>query len=510
MKRIARLDDLKRYQWMGKFSRLLFVPGFLFLLLSLGSVDFSWGKESTAEKTTIAKFRGNKQCAFTWQFDDSAPSQVDFVIPHLNARGLRGTFFANPGTERYKAREWAWTHVCPLWDQELANHSLHHTGAKDFEEAKQEVGTVNQLIWKLYPHKSRLVPFKSGGATSWNITKEQWRELPDKYPTSNRGPAIGDIDPSGYDPMPTKEEMISAMDKAEAQEGWVAFQLHGVGPIGLSEWLPTNGELFDAMLDKLVNDESKVWVGPEGEVYRYIQERDHVKTKTRYPAKEGGNIRVEITTRGLDKDLFIEPLTLLTEVPGGWKYVLVQRDGKTLSCHKPTWEKGKSVVVYDAAPNRGEVVLKRADKETVVSSGRPDVLKIRQQVASPLLRGLKPSSLIDLGGDIRGYVYQGSGRAVAAVWYHGHKRKTNAVLHDYSAEGIHWFLKPDNRHIDVNFVKLSTLKFQDASGKDLGVYQGKTETPLELTSKPIYLVGQKSRDLENVVLYGFLKEAPHY
>src|SRR5262245_53787238 len=118
----------------------------------VGLKTFSWGGDSMIGKTTVALYRGDKQAAFSWQFDDSAPSHADFVIPHLNARGLRGTFFINPGTDRYKLRERNWTLTCPLWDQELANHSLHHNGAKSFKEAEREVGEVSKLIWKLYPN----------------------------------------------------------------------------------------------------------------------------------------------------------------------------------------------------------------------------------------------------------------------------------------------------------------------------------------------------------------------
>ncbi len=86
-----------------------------FLAVFLGVADVSWGGGAPVGNTTVEKFKGGKQCAFSLQFDDSIPSQADFAIPHLNARGLRGTFFVNPATGRYKMRERKWRKVCPLW-----------------------------------------------------------------------------------------------------------------------------------------------------------------------------------------------------------------------------------------------------------------------------------------------------------------------------------------------------------------------------------------------------------
>jgi len=51
--------------------------------------------------TTIAKWKDNKTGAYSLRFDDSMLSHKDHTIPNLVQRGLVGSFYLNPATERY-------------------------------------------------------------------------------------------------------------------------------------------------------------------------------------------------------------------------------------------------------------------------------------------------------------------------------------------------------------------------------------------------------------------------
>jgi hypothetical protein len=129
----------------------------------------------------VMKFKGGRPAAFSLQFDDSMETQAEFAIPEMNERGLVGTFFVNPALDRHKRNVLVWEEVCPRFGHELANHTLHHQGAKDLDDADHEIGECSRYIWKLYPHKSKLLPFLGGGGTTWDIPPESLPELMKKH-----------------------------------------------------------------------------------------------------------------------------------------------------------------------------------------------------------------------------------------------------------------------------------------------------------------------------------------
>src|SRR5574341_1193422 len=73
------------------------------------------------------------QGAISLTFDDGMRSHLDFAIPQMNARGLRGTFYLNPrGSEEDASRPLPWRASLAQWlpayqaGHELGNHSLSH------------------------------------------------------------------------------------------------------------------------------------------------------------------------------------------------------------------------------------------------------------------------------------------------------------------------------------------------------------------------------------------------
>jgi hypothetical protein len=132
-------------------------------------------------KPEVMKFKGGRPAAFSMQFDDSIDCQAVFAIPEMNKRGLVGTFFVNPALDRYKRHAEVWEVVCPKYGHELANHTMHHAGAKDDEDAAYEIGECSRQIWKIYPNGSKLRPFLSGGGTEWNCSRETRRALMRQY-----------------------------------------------------------------------------------------------------------------------------------------------------------------------------------------------------------------------------------------------------------------------------------------------------------------------------------------
>src|SRR3989304_3428660 len=78
--------------------------------------------------TTIAKWKDNKKGAFTLRFDDSMLSHRDHTVPNLVKRGLVGSFFINPATNRYGYGIDIWESMAGRAGLEICPHTMNHTG----------------------------------------------------------------------------------------------------------------------------------------------------------------------------------------------------------------------------------------------------------------------------------------------------------------------------------------------------------------------------------------------
>jgi hypothetical protein len=289
--------------------------------------------------TTIAEWKGDKKGAFTLSFDDSMVTQADVAVPAMLERGLVGTWFINPGKEHYQQRQHVWEQILPAASHELANHTMHHEGAKDLDEAEFEIGETARIIWSLRPTgASKLLSFQRGGATDWNLTEEEWYLLDQKYHLVHRTDSRSMTDANA-------SEMIRHAQEALEQRTWVRVHFHGIG----GEWLPVEPQDFFQLLDYLVSMKEDLWIGTYGSVYKYIQERDTAQASV----LEATNQLIRLNLNAdVALELFDEPLTLITEIPTHWTSCKVNQAGQT-----NVYEVEDGFVQYEAVPGKGEITL---------------------------------------------------------------------------------------------------------------------------------------------------------
>lgn len=302
----------------------------------------------------VMKFRDGKVGAYSMQFDDSMVSQANTAIPHLNWRGLVGTFFVNPGKSRYQEGKYTWEVICPKFGHELTNHTMNHRGAKDYEEADCEIGECSRHIWKLYPGKSKLLPFARGGGTTWDITREQMEELMTKYFLYRR-PSSGSM----REDTGTSARMTSYPQRAIDEGIWVPVHFHGIS----GEYINVTEEAFVELLDYLVANRDKLWIGTAGSVYKYQQEYDSLCNVAITDAgKDSFRVVLECDESKVNTysstfvELYDEPLTVRNEVPKGWSGFFV-RQGKEVKSYSVTNAGGRSYAQYDVRPNAGGVIV---------------------------------------------------------------------------------------------------------------------------------------------------------
>jgi len=365
-------------------SFLTFLFGFAFLN---GSAPAGEGN------TTVASWKDNKKGAFTLRFDDSMWSHHDHAIPNLAKRGLTGSFFLNPALERYGYGINTWESLASRAGIELCPHTMYHMGASDFDEAEYEIGESFRIVWGLNPpDKSKLCPFHRGGGTTWPSNFSEIVQK--KYPVADYSKEC-----ISYNGQDNRTELINFAKKAMEDEKWHMLLSHGTGPN--LEYLGFEVSNFEALLDYLFTVKDKLWIGNIGDIYKYIIERRTAKVGL---VENNSEVIRLVLTSGIDPEYYDYPLTLITEVPAQWKYCHVNQ-GQIQGIYPV--QSGK--VMYNALPNRGEIVLKSSSMDQtppvkfLVRDGTGEDINISSSTT-------EISANWDVGGDpesgISGYWYK--------------------------------------------------------------------------------------------------------
>ncbi len=170
--------------------------------------------------------------------------------------------------------------------------------------------------------------------------KEQPGNSDKEYVEWERGPL-------SKTPMPL---MKSWVDTSLAHDNiWLVLVFHGIDDIG---WQPTPHEKLKEYFTYIKNRENNIWIAPFGEVARYVRER----MSSKIDSKNGKNKITIGLSNSLDKNLYDEPVTLKTYLPGSWKNVSVKTQNAKQKV--ATQKDAKGVfVLYKAVPNEGTIEI---------------------------------------------------------------------------------------------------------------------------------------------------------
>jgi peptidoglycan/xylan/chitin deacetylase (PgdA/CDA1 family) len=220
----------------------------------------------------------NHAGAVSMTFDDSRLVHLDVVIPELNKRHLRATFFLIV-SKTTRLDDWR---KARLQGHEIGNHSVCHDHAaelsKEAEELQIEDGkkfldsnfnadiiifaypyteiTPGLLYWtKRYDFAAR------GGRGDGSLVYVKSDAQPDWYNLPSQ-PSYTKYDAAVYKGW---------IDKAISMNAWTTMQIHGIGDPSTG-FEPIPGNTFIEVLDYLKNREADgLWVAPFGEVAAYLR-----------------------------------------------------------------------------------------------------------------------------------------------------------------------------------------------------------------------------------------------
>jgi len=308
----------------------------------------------------IARWYDNNDAAISLRFDDSHPSHINIAVPLLTQYGMVGTFFINPGRDAYKKHRRKWETEAVQGGHEFANHTMHHRGAKNDQEADSEIGECSRYIWKLFPKKSKLLAFRSGGGTTWHIEKP-WSHYRQKWHLIS-APYSGAVGTDGpYSKITSLEAFKKRTEETIANREWFSFYFHAIGTargMGIAE------KLFRDMMRYLRTKRRRVWFGGVAQIHKYQTERDAAKILAELV--EPHKLKIDVGCNA-NPELYDQPLTIELVLPKSLppdRVTVKDAKGKALAtrqapgCDRPT-------VRFDVPPvDANYLVEKTRDAES--------------------------------------------------------------------------------------------------------------------------------------------------
>lgn len=237
--------------------------------------------------------------ALSLTFDDGLPSHLSTVIPELDRRGLRGTFYLNPRGSEDESSPTSWRRQLEAWlpaariGHEMGNHSLNHPCSLNIpidwapnlihmtlSELEQDLREAQRRLSAVFPiHKANSFAYPCY-ETSLGRGLQRLSYVPLIASLFSAGRARGELanDPLACDlhclssmnvERQTGATLIGLAEIALAQERWAILTFHGIN----EGHLPVAGVDFIQLLDHLTRRREQIWVAPVAEVADYIQER---------------------------------------------------------------------------------------------------------------------------------------------------------------------------------------------------------------------------------------------
>ncbi|MBQ3070523.1 MAG: polysaccharide deacetylase family protein [Tidjanibacter sp.] len=258
---------------------------------------------ATTPKVRVARYRGDKQCAISYTFDDGLRDQYTLAAPLLEELGWRGTFAINGrkidvAMIKGDTTRFTWQEAADLARRghEISNHGWEHKKMTRLteERIKQEIALNDSAIL----HNVGRYP------------------LSFCYPYNSKDSLIRRMAEQGRVTSRMYQIAIGKASSAQKMTRWVDRTIRdGSWGIGMTHGILTGYDAFNDFADfenhllYTKSHEDKIWVAPLAEVAAYVTEQNSVVLDTEIKKNQ---IVVKLHL-SLDSELYNEPLTLVIE-----------------------------------------------------------------------------------------------------------------------------------------------------------------------------------------------------
>lgn len=306
---------------MKNFS--LFILSLLISSNSLSGADWN---------VYIAKYKQDKACAISYTFDDGLAEHYTLVAPQLEKRGFRGTFWIcgskiNKDSETISdTTRMTWSQLREMSDKghEISNHGWAHKNFARFpiEEIKEDILKNDSAIFANIEVMPRTFCYPN------NNKKAEGRRIAEQNRVGTR------LKQRSIGSKSTPEDLEKWMNTLIETNDWGVGMTHGL-TYGYDAF--RNPQRLWDHWDQVKAKEDKIWVGTFREVVSYIKEREN----TQLNVQKKKNKLLITPELELDKEIFIEPLTMV--IAGQKVKKVIVRQGKKkllvqISVHKVTFD----------------------------------------------------------------------------------------------------------------------------------------------------------------------------
>ncbi len=293
------------------------MKSFLFIMVSLCSAALT---HAGNWDVSVARYRGDKTCAVSYTFDDGLAEHYTLVAPQLESRGWRGTFWINGSkinqdpVHLADTTRMTWAQLWEMSNQghEISNHGWQHKNFARFpiEEIREDILKNDSAIFANTGVMPRTFCYPN------NNKKAEGRRIAEQNRVGTR------LEQWSVGSKRSKQDLNNWVDALMANRGWGVGMTHGL-TYGYDAF--RNPQRLWEHFDYVKGKEDRIWVGTFREVVSYVKERDAVQLEVKQKKK-----RLYVTPLlSLDKELFLEPLTLVIK-GAQMKKVSAKQDKKNL------------------------------------------------------------------------------------------------------------------------------------------------------------------------------------
>lgn len=326
---------------------------FLFLVFS------SFSSPNQNDQYEIATWKGFSKAVINYTFDDGCPNQFDVAIPMFNQYGFQLTIYLVP--DWVPGDKWGTIKQAISNGHEMGSHTATHHSLAELspeDQRKELLSSRKSIEEKTEMKKCHTIAYPYCIHPDLNLCSEYYiagrdcrgeieKATPDSY---YRISSIGCGDLSSFN---TTEAITEKMSEAASQNGWCVFLLHGIDNDG--GYSPVTSQVLKECLEYLDKNRDKYWVTSLLNAVLYAKERDAAVITEKENTENYITIQI---SDNLDNSIYNLPLTIRRQMPDNWKNISVRQGGIFLES-KINTENNKKYIVFDAIPDKGEVILSK-------------------------------------------------------------------------------------------------------------------------------------------------------
>ena len=321
----------------------------------------------------ICNWNNDSKGTVVLTFDDWSPGHFPVVLPELNARSLKATFFLTLKDVAPWNHDWPDVITTASYGHELGNHTVTHPDltTKTSAQLHDEITGTKNTIEQQVPGQKVLTfayPYGDGAGSG---TKDI--EIQDTIKASGHiaARAVSPAASYPYNFAPTEDSyyqlpayamsssvttnvFAAELNKAINGGGLLIYLYHSVDDLANSHgdnWY--SKVVVDSLrkqLDTIVNLQTKLWVATLAQAIKYHREKNSA-TLTEVQAPNGTSWIVDLTDLMVDNSVYNQPLTIKLKM-NGIAYDHIIQNGNALS-----YTITGDTIMFNALPDGGQIAI---------------------------------------------------------------------------------------------------------------------------------------------------------